>query len=127
MQEVKAHLRYLPIAPRKVRVVADVIRGKRIEEASSALQFVLKRAAAPLNALLRSAVANAMNNFSMDKEKLVVRALRVDAGPVLKRYLPRARGRATPLRRRRSHVTIVLGEREPETVAVKDKKKLNNT
>ncbi|MBI2048778.1 MAG: 50S ribosomal protein L22 [Parcubacteria group bacterium] len=122
MREAKAHLRYLSIAPRKVRLVADVIRGKEVEDARNTLRFMLKRAAAPFNTLLSSAVANAAHN-AMDKEKLVVKIVRVDKGPILKRYLPRARGRATPLRRRRSHVTIVLGEREEADVTNKKQSK----
>ena len=111
MTEVKAHLRYLSIAPRKVRRVADVIRGKWADDALHALRFVPRRAALPLAKLLKSAVSNAEHNFKLKKDELYIRSLLVNEGPIVKRFLPRARGRATPLRHRRSHVTMVLSER----------------
>lgn len=110
--EVKAHLRYLPLAPRKVRLVADAIRGKQAEDALGALHFISKRAALPLAKLLKSAISNAEHNFKLRKDGLYIRSLLVNEGPILRRFLPRARGRATLLRRRRSHVTVVLSERQ---------------
>jgi len=112
MTDIIAHLRHCPASPRKMRLVADLLRGKNISEAEVALRFTEKRAAAFLAKLLRSAVANAEHNFSLPKEKLRIKRITVDDGPILKRYLPRARGRATPLRRRRSHVTVVLSEQQ---------------
>lgn len=110
--EIKAHLRYLPITPRKVRLVADAIRGKWADDALHTLRFIPKRAALPLAKLLKSAMSNAEHNFKLQKDGLYIRSLLVNEGPVLRRFLPRARGRATPLRHRRSHITMVLSERQ---------------
>lgn len=108
--EVKAHLRYLRIAPRKVRLVADLIRGKSVKEAEKILNFTIKRSAIPLLKLLKSAVANAKNNFKLEEEKLFVSKIFVNEGPRLKRIFPRARGRADIRQKKMSHVTIVLDE-----------------
>ena len=104
-------MNYLRIAPRKVRQVADLIRGLSVNEAEAQLLFQRRRAARPILKLLRSAVANAKNNQRLDAEKLYIESLLVDQGPILKRSLPRARGMATPLQKKSSHVTIVLGEK----------------
>jgi|SRR3989344_6991807 len=109
MKDVTAKLRYLRIAPRKVRVVADSIRGKSVRDAEIVLRFVARRAHLPLEKLLKSAVANAKHNFHMQPETLVIKSIRVDQGPVLKRRLLRARGMATPIRKKSSHITLVLG------------------
>jgi len=98
-------------SPRKVRLVATLLSGKSVSEALVALQFVNKRASLPIATLINSAVANAKNNFSLDKENLFIKELRVDAGPVLKRRMPRARGRAFPIHKRTSHVRLVLAEK----------------
>ncbi len=108
--EVKAHLRYLRIAPRKVRLVADLIRGKKVEEAERILNFTTKRAALPILKLLKSAIANAEHNFNLKKENLFVSKILVGEGPRLKRIFPRARGRADIRQKKMSHVTIVLEE-----------------
>lgn len=110
-QEVKAHLRYLRIAPRKVRLVAALIRKKPVEEAERILMFTKKRAALPLLKLLRSAVANAIHNFKLKKENLYIDKLLVNEGPRLKRIFPRARGRADIIQKKTSHVSIVLKEK----------------
>ena len=100
------------MAPRKVRLAADVIRGKRVPEAEAALRFLTRRAAHPLLKLLRSGVANARANFqAADPAELVVAEVRVDGGPAIKRSRPRAFGRAFPIRKRTSHVTLVLESR----------------
>jgi large subunit ribosomal protein L22 len=109
--EAKAHLRMLRVTPRKTRLVADLIRGKDVKTAEDILRFTPKGAAQPLLKLLRSAKANAVNNHDMFEDSLYVAKIMVNEGPVLKRYLPRARGRADLLRKRTSHVTIVLEER----------------
>lgn len=106
--EIKAHLRYLHIAPRKVRVVANVIKGKSAGEAEVCLKFLKKRASETLLKLLKSAIANARNNFHIERERLIVKSIRVDQGPVLKRFMPRARGTAAPIRRKQSHIALVL-------------------
>jgi len=107
----KAHLRTLRVTPRKTRLVADLIRGKDVKAAEDILRFTPKGASQPLLKLLQSAKANAVNNHDLFEDSLFVATIMVNEGPVLKRYLPRARGRADLLRKRTSHVTIVLEER----------------
>jgi large subunit ribosomal protein L22 len=109
---VKATARYVRISPRKARLVVDEIRGKSYPEARYTLQFINKRAAALVGDVLKSAAANAENNDGMDPDDLYVKAARVDEGPTIKRYRPRAMGRATMIRKRTSHITIELGARE---------------
>ena len=109
--EAKAHLTMLRVTPQKTRLVANLIRGKNVGEAESILRFTPRRAAVPMLKLLRSAKANAVNNHDMFEDSLVVSKIMVNEGPVLKRYLPRARGRADMLRKRTSHITIVLEEK----------------
>lgn len=112
--KITAELHYLRMSPRKVRAVANVIRGKRAPEAERALRFLTRRAAAPIAKLLRSAVANAKHNFQVaSPEALVVSDIRVRDGPTLKRFRPRAFGRAATVRKRTSHVRLAL-----EAVAV---------
>lgn len=106
-----AKLRYYRQSPRKVRLVADVIRGQDTNDALNQLQFTGKRAALPIQKLLSSAIANAVNNFSLKRENLYVKKIFVDGGPVLKRWMPRAFGKASEIRKRTSHVTIVLDEK----------------
>jgi large subunit ribosomal protein L22 len=109
--EAKAHLRMLRISPRKTRLVADLIRGLDVSKAESILRFTPKGAAQPMLKLLTSAKANAVNNHDMFEDTLYVSRIYVDEGPTLKRYLPRARGRADIMRKRTSHVTIILEEK----------------
>ena len=108
--EVTAKLRYLRIAPRKVRLVADLVRGKSVEEATHILNFTRKKAARPLFKLLNSAVANASHNFQLKKENLYISKLVVDEGPKLKRWRPRARGVTYEIQKKTSHITLVLSE-----------------
>lgn len=110
---ITAKLRHLRISPRKVRLVADLIRGLKVSEAEKQLKFLPKRAAEPVLKLLNSAVANAINNFKALKENLFVAKITVDSGSTLKRWMPRAMGRATPIKKRTSHLTIVLESKEP--------------
>ena len=112
MQEVQAHLRFLRMSPRKVRLVADLIRGNSVTRASNSLSVLNKVAAAPLLKLLNSAVANAKHNFSLEAGTLKVARITVDGGPALKRWMPKAHGRATPVRERTSHINLVLGVME---------------
>lgn len=100
----------LRLAPRKVRLAADLIRGKKVGEAERELKFLIKRASLPLIKLLKSAVANATNNFNLIKDNLYISKITVDGGTPLKRSRPRAFGRAFPIRKRTSHITLVLGE-----------------
>ena len=111
MKEQTATLRYLHIAPRKVRLIANTLRGMPVQEAEAQLFLRPQRASEPLLKLLRSAIANAKTNQKMNPNTLFVSAIRVDQGPVLKRSLPRAQGRATPIHKIMSHVTITLAER----------------
>jgi large subunit ribosomal protein L22 len=108
--EVRARLRFARIAPRKVRLVADLIRGKRSEEALNILTFTKKAAAKILIKLLKSAIANASQKKHIEIDRLYVKRITVDQGPTLKRYTPRAHGRATMIRKRTSHIHITLDE-----------------
>lgn len=105
-----AKLRYLRIAPRKVRLVADLIRGKSVKEAETLLSFQTKRAARPLLKLLKSALANAKNNLKMNTDNLYISKITVDEGPKFKRWRPRARGRAYMIQKKTSHITLVLDD-----------------
>jgi len=107
---VTAKLRNLRIAPRKVRMVADLIRRKPVVEAENILKFTVKRAAPVILKLLNSAVANAKNNFKMEKDNLYIQRILVDEGPKMKRWLPRARGKADEIQKKTSHITIILDE-----------------
>lgn len=106
-------------SPRKVRLVANLICGEKAEKAVNILQATVKRAADPILALLKSAIANAKNNFSLNVEDLVVKSLTVDNGAILYRRMPRARGMAYAIRKRTSHVTLVLTPKEQEVKAIK--------
>jgi len=108
--EARAVTKYLRIAPNKARLVADLIRGKRVGEALTVLRFTPKKAARFINKTLQSALASAENTKKMDIDNLIVKTIYVDKGPVLKRWQPRAMGRATPILKRTSHVTVVLSD-----------------
>ena len=109
--EAKAHLKYARISPRKVKIVLDLIRGKDVAQAMAILKNTPKSASEYLTKLLRSAVANAENNFNMDASKLYVSECFVCPGQILKRIMPRAQGRAFRILKRTSHVTITVKER----------------
>jgi len=108
--ESRAVARYIRISPRKVRLVMDEIRGRKIEEALNQLSFAPQKGAFILKKLIDSAVANAEQNFDMDVDKLYIKRIFADEGPTLKRFRPRAMGRATKIRKRTSHLTVVLDE-----------------
>jgi large subunit ribosomal protein L22 len=118
---ITASLKNYRQSPRKVRGVANLVRGKSVESALNTLSFLSKKAADPLHGLLMSAIANAKNNFKIEKDALVVKELRVDAGKVLKRRMPRARGNSYPINKRTSHVLIVLAPRVEKEVEKKPK------
>ena len=120
MQEVTAKLRFLRIGPRKVRLITNLIRGRKAQKAVDMLTLLNKRNAKPVLKLLQSAVANAKHNYNLPVESLHIETIMVDGGPVLKRWMPKAHGRATPLRERTSHITLILGSRE---VVKKDEEK----
>lgn len=111
--KVDAKLNYLRIAPRKVRLVVDLVRGRRVSEAEDRLYFVKKKASKPVGKLLKSAIANAEHNFDLKKDNLYISKITVDEGPTLKRWRPRARGAANEIQKKTSHITIVLDEVEP--------------
>jgi len=108
--EVKAKMKYVRMSPRKVRLVVNLIRNLPVVEALDQLKFINKKAAKPVEKLLKSAIANAEHNFNLEKNNLIIKKFTVDEGPTLHRFLPRAHGRATPLRKRDSHLNIVLSE-----------------
>ncbi|HIE12548.1 MAG TPA: 50S ribosomal protein L22 [Desulfotomaculum sp.] len=112
VKEAKATAKYLRIAPRKARQVVDLIRGKEIGEALNLLRFTPQKAAKLVEKVVRSAVANAEHNQDMVADELVILNAYVDQGPTLKRYRARAYGRANIIRRRMSHITVVVGERK---------------
>jgi len=109
--ETRAMTRFLRVAPRKVRLVVDQIRGKEVESALNILKFTPKRAAGIVTRVLRTAIANAENTQSVDVDRLYVKRVTVDEGGMWKRFMPRAQGRATRIRKRLSHITIVIDER----------------
>ena len=110
--EARAHLRYARIAPRKVSVVLDLIRGEDLDKALAILQYTPKASSELLYKLVKSAAANAENNHNMDKNNLYVAECFVTPGPTLKRVMPRAQGRAFRILKRTSHITVVLKEKE---------------
>ena len=109
--EVKAHLKFLRVSPRKVKILCDLIRGKDVKTAAAYLMQTPKAASEPVLKLLRSAIANAENNNSMDVEKLYVSTAIANPGPVLKRGMPRAQGRYNRILKRTTHITIGVSEK----------------
>ena len=112
MLDVRASARYIPIAPRKVRRVVNLVRGKSVNEALALLRFLPHRAARPVYKVVASAVANAEENFGLHRDDLYIHRIFVDEGPRWKRYRFAARGRVKPYRHRLSHITVILRERE---------------
>lgn len=110
--EVRAVAKYIHMTPRKLRLCARAISGRPAVEARNMLRFSNKRAADAVERVLRSAMANAVNTFKLSEENLIVYRAFVDEGPTGKGWLPRARGRASQLHKRTSHITIVVKERE---------------
>ena len=114
--KVRAQAKYIRQSPDKVRVVLDLVRGMPVEEAGHVLDHLGRRAADPISKVLKSAVSNAEHNHSLDADDLVIAEAFADEGPVLKRFRPRARGRATRIRKRTSHITIVVADRNREVI-----------
>jgi large subunit ribosomal protein L22 len=110
--ETRAVARFVRIAPRKARQVIDLIRGKQVSDAQTILKFTPRFSADIIGKVLNSAVANAENNHKMNRDRLIVSEAYVDQGPTMKRYMPRAQGRASLIHKRTSHITIVLAEKE---------------
>src|SRR3989338_2730142 len=111
MVKVTAKLNYLHIAPRKVRLIANALKGLSVNEAEAQLLFRPQRSAKPLLDLLRSAAANAKYNYKLNPDKLMIGSIKVDQGPMIKRSMPRAMGRATPIQKKMSHISLILEER----------------
>ncbi len=109
--EAKAHARSIRIAPRKIQLVVDLIRGKQVGEAIAILRHTPKAASPVVEKLLNSAIANAEHNYSLDVNKLVVSQVFVNQGPTMKRFRPRAMGRASRINKRTSHITLVVSEK----------------
>lgn len=110
--QVKASLRHLHIAPRKVRLVANLVKGMDAQAALRELQHLPKRSSEPLFKLIKSALANARNNFQLGDQAFIIKEMRVDGGPVYKRTMPRAFGKAAMIRKRTSHISLVLETKE---------------
>lgn len=109
--QATAHARYVRLAPRKVQLVLDLIRGKQVGDAIAILRHTPKSSSPVLEKLLNSAVANAENNLSLDPNKLYISQAYANQGPTLKRFRPRAQGRASSIHKRTSHITIVVSEK----------------
>ena len=114
--QVTAKLNYLRIAPRKMRLLVDLIRGEKVQKAMTLLDFSIKKGSKPLKKVLEQAVANAENNFQLEKSLLYISKITIDEGPKLKRWRARARGRAARIEKKTSHISLVISE-------VKEKKK----
>ncbi len=109
--EARAKLSYVRLSPQKTRLVVDMVRGKGVQDALNVLKFAPQKAAAVVSKLVSSAVANAEQKGVSDIDRLFVKTIMVDQGPVLKRFLPRAQGRATKIRKPTSHIVVVLDEK----------------
>jgi len=131
--EVKAKARYIRMSPKKVRLVVDVIRGMKVDEALHQLRFINKAAAEPVRKLVESAIANAINNNNLDRSDLFIKRITADGGPVIHRWRPRAFGRAAPIRKRMSHIMVTLDqisfmkEQQGKGVEKEDKNKIAPT
>lgn len=109
----RAHLRYLRMSPMKVRVMANLVKGMDVDKALTQLYFSKRAAKIPVMKLIESAVANAVNNFGLEKNNLYIQSFTVDGGPMLKRWRARAHGRANVIRKRTSHLEVILAQRAP--------------
>lgn len=118
--QAKASARYIRIAPRKVKLVIDLIRGKEVGEAISILKHTPKAASPVIEKVLNSAIANAEHNFEMDPNGLVIQEAFVNPGPIMKRMRPRAMGRGSRINKRTSHITVVVADNNPNTEEIKE-------
>jgi large subunit ribosomal protein L22 len=112
MMEAKAIAKQVRIAPQKAMRIADLVRGKGIREAYAILKFTPHKACGLIEKVLKSAIANAEHNYEMDKDSLYVSKITIDEGPTMKRFKPRAMGRADVMRRRTSHITVAVSQKE---------------
>lgn len=108
--QIKASANKIRVAPRKARLVAGLVRGLKTDLAINQLEYSIKKSSKPILKLIKSALANAENNYSLNKDNFFIKEIKVNEGPTLKRWMPRAQGRATPLRRKMSHIELVLQE-----------------
>jgi large subunit ribosomal protein L22 len=108
--QTQAVLKFVRLSPQKARLVADLVRGKKVDEAVNTLKFSNQRAAGVIRKVLESAIANAENNFGADVDELKINEIFVDEGPVMKRIMPRAKGRADRITKPTSHITIRVGD-----------------
>jgi len=122
--EVRAKAKFLRNAPRKTRLVIAAVRGLSVDKAIDQLNNMNKKVALPVRKLVESAIANALNNFDLKRDSLFIKEISADEGPVFRRWMPRARGRATPIRKKTSHINIVLGERVDSGVVESKKQKV---
>jgi large subunit ribosomal protein L22 len=120
--EIKVKLKFIRMSSKKLRLVANLIRGAQVDIALNQLRFANKKAAEPIAKLLKSAIASAKNDFELDEHNLLVKEIRVDEGGMLKRWTPKAHGSATPIRRRLSHVNITLDELKASGITAAKKK-----
>ena len=117
--KVDAKLRYLRMSPRKVRAITNAVKKMNAVRAVDYLHLVNKAAATPVYKLINSAIANGVNNFGLTKDNLYIDRIFVDEGPALKRWMPRAMGRATPIKKRSSHITVILGSKDAPQISAK--------
>ncbi|MDO7788920.1 50S ribosomal protein L22 [Desulforamulus aquiferis] len=110
--EAKAIAKFIRVSPRKARMVVDLIRGKKLEEALAILRYTPNKATEAVTKAVKSAAANAEHNYEMDKDELIISQIYVDQGPTLKRFQPRAMGRADVMRRKTSHITVVVSDKK---------------
>lgn len=122
--EIKAKTKYIRMSPRKVRLVTDIIRGMETNNALDVLKITNKRAVKPVEKLIKAGIANADHNFGLNKDNLYIKEIRVNEGPTLHRWMPRAYGRATPIRKRTSHINLILAEVKEGKETVQKKKKI---
>ncbi len=116
---ITAELKNHRQAPRKMRLVTNAVRGKMVSSALNTLAFIPKKASLPITKLIKSAVANASHNFKMGAENLYIKEITVNGGPILKRSMPRARGRAFPIHKHTSHIRVVLAEKGAKALPAK--------
>jgi len=121
--KVSVKLRHLRIAPRKVRLIADLVRGKNVQEAQAILNFSVKKPSLPVLKLLNSAIASARNNFGLDENNLYISKITVDEGPKLKRWRARSRGQAFEIQKKTSHINLVISEIKEEEKEKRDERK----
>ncbi len=122
--EIKAKAKFIRMSPRKIRLVVDVVRGLEVKKALNQLNFNQKWAAEPVAKLINSAIANATNNFNLDENNLYIKEVKVNEGPSLKRWTPKAHGRATQILKKTSHIDLTLGEIKETANAQANKSKI---